>query len=468
MSDKLAVIILAAGLGKRMGVLLPKVAVYTREMPLIRHVLEAVAPLKADRVVVVSGHQKEVVEKLARDFCNEKSLPVSFAFQEKQLGTGDAVKASLPELENFSGSILILCGDTPLITSDSLNKIIKSHSENKATVSLISFIVEETNNYGRIIRDPKTGQALKIVEAKDCTEAELKISEVNSGIYLVDSAFLNPAIKELKNENVQKEYYLTDILERAAKEGQTINAVILPDGTEVLGVNTLSDLNKVNRVLIMKKIKELMDSGVQFDLPETCVIDSAVEIEAGVKVGPNTQILGKTKVAKGTLIEGNSYIKDCELGENVTVKFSVRMENSRVGNNCGVGPFAHLRPGTILEDESRVGNFVETKKATLGKGSKANHLTYLGDCVVGKDSNIGAGTITCNYDGYVKSQTTIGDNVFIGSNTALVAPVTVEDGASVGAGSVITKKVVKDSLAFTRAPQVSKAGWSKSKRERKN
>lgn len=209
-----------------------------------------------------------------------------------------------------------------------------------------------------------------------------------------------------------------------------------------------------------------MENGVNFDLPETCLVDNSVEIEAGVKIGPNTQILGKTKIGKGTVIEGNSYIINSTIGENVSLKFSVKIDSAVLENNTSAGPFAHIRPETRLEENSRIGNFVETKKVVLGRGAKANHLTYLGDCTVGADTNIGAGTITCNYDGFVKSKTEIGSNVFIGSNTALVAPVVIEDGASVGAGSVITKKVEKDSLAFTRSPQISKAGWAKNKREK--
>ncbi len=466
MKEKLAVIILAAGLGKRMGIKIPKVAVSTREMPLILHVLSSVSKLNADKVVLVTGHQKELVEDIVSKSAKIPASNLHFAFQEKQLGTGDAVKSALPFLDGFIGSVLILCGDTPLIKAESIEKLILSHTQSKATISLLSFIADQPNNYGRIIRDPVTEQAVKITEAKDCSEVELKIPEVNSAIYLVDSSFLKPAVEELKNENIQKEYYLTDILERASKEGQTINAVILENSVEVLGINTLYELSIINKALIMKKIRDLIEAGVHFDLPESCIVDNTVEIAAGVKVGPNTQILGNSKISAGCILEGNSYIKDCEISDNAMIKFSVRMENASIGKDVSVGPFANLRPDTVLEDKSRIGNFVETKKTILGAGSKANHLTYLGDCIVGNDSNIGAGTITCNYDGYVKSKTNIGSNVFIGSNTSLVAPVEIEDGATVGAGSVITKKVDKDSLSFTRSPQLSKSGWSKSKREK--
>jgi bifunctional UDP-N-acetylglucosamine pyrophosphorylase/glucosamine-1-phosphate N-acetyltransferase len=467
MNDKLAVIILAAGLGKRMRSKLPKVVISSREMPLIHHVLHAVASIKADKTIIVTGYQKELVEAAAREFSKKNpGSALEFAYQEKQLGTGDAVKSALHLLKGFTGSVLILYGDTPLISPASLKALKETHNKNKATLSLISFNIHGENNYGRIIRGEKDGQVEKIIEAKDCSPQELKITELNSGIYIVDSSFLEPAVNELKNENKQKEFYLTDIVERAAKEGQTVCSMVLENPTEVLGVNTLLELSTINKALIMKKINELIENGVIFDLPETCIVDNAVEMEAGVKVGPNTQILGNTKISRGTIIEGNSYINNSILGEGVTVKFSVKMEGAKLARNSSVGPFAHLRPETSLEEDCKIGNFVETKKAVLGKGSKASHLTYLGDCTVGSNSNIGAGTITCNYDGFVKNKTTIGNDVFIGSNTALVAPVVIEDGATVGAGSVITKTVEKDSLAFTRSAQVSKTAWSKNKREK--
>ena len=466
MNEGIVLIILAAGLGKRMGTKLPKVAISTRQMPLITHVLYGISELKCDETIIVTGYQRELVKEIVLNSDISKKLNIKFAVQEQQLGTGDAVKAALGVLKNSSGSVLILCGDTPLISSATLNELIKSHNTNQATVSLISFKSQIPNNYGRIIRETPGGRVKKIVEAKDCDENQLLIEEANSGIYLVDLAFLAPAIKELTNNNSQKEYYLTDILERASAEGQNINAMLLEQANEVLGVNTNYDLHIVNKVLNMKTINKLIDKGVIFELAESCLIDDSVEIASGVIIGAGCQILGKTKIGANSRLEGNAFIKDSIIGSQCLIKFCVRIEETEIAANCSVGPFANLRPLTVLEESSKIGNFVETKKAKLGSGSKANHLTYLGDCTVGKNSNIGAGTITCNYDGYAKYPTNIGSNVFIGSNTALVAPLNIEDGATIGAGSVITKKVEKDSLAFTRPPQVSKAGWSKNKRSK--
>ena len=464
-NESLAVLILAAGLGKRMGAGLPKVVVKTREKPLINHVLDVVDELDASKVIIVTGHKREIVESVVVEHRQKAASSINFAYQEKQIGTGDAVKSAMPLLDDFTGLVLILYGDVPLVTTQTLKRFLKIHVESNATISLISFIVNEPNQYGRIVRDDSGKFVQKIVEARDCNEEQLKISEVNSGIYLVDSSFLIPAIKELKNENAQGEYYLTDILEHASKEGQTISALVLEDSQEVLGVNSFYDLSLVNEVLRMKSLQKFIEKGVIINNPQTVSIDSSASIDAGVEIGPNVQILGDSKISSGTKIEGTAYIKNSEIGNNAFIKFGVRMENAKLGDNCAIGPFVNLRPDTILENEVKIGNFVETKKAHLKMGAKANHLTYLGDCTVGTNSNIGAGTITCNYDGYTKSKTEIGNDVFIGSNTSLVAPVKIEDGATVGAGSVITKTVEKDSLAFTRSPQLAKSGWSKRKRD---
>lgn len=471
-TPKLAVIILAAGQGKRLGAPTPKVTVSTREKPLISHVLDSVSKLCTEKVVIVTGFQKETVEGVVKDYLSHSSKnsglcssKVTFAFQEKQLGTGDAVKAAVPHLKDFEGEVFILYGDVPLVSSATLKKFLVHHQENNATLSLISFNENSPNQYGRVIRD-KTGKSIeKIVEFKDCTPEQVNISEVNSGLYLVDSAFLVPAVENLKNENAQKEYYLTDILETASKEGQRISGMLLENSEEVLGVNTFYDLSLVNKALHMKKINDLINSGVQFDQPESVLLDSTVEIEPGARIGPNVQILGTSSIAKGAYIEGTAYILDSKIGENTRIKLGVRMEKAEVGAECAVGPFAHLRPGTKLERDVKIGNFVEAKAAHVKEGAKASHLTYLGDCSVGKNANIGAGTITCNYNGYSKHFTDIGADVFIGSNTCLVAPVKIEDGASIGAGSVITKTVEKDSLAVARSPQVNKPGWAKRRRE---
>ncbi len=464
----LALIVLAAGFGKRMGSKEPKVIARTREMPLIQHVLSAALPLKPQKAVLVLGHGKERVEAVIKDGVKTglyEESSVSYALQEQQLGTGHAARCALPALEGFSGTVLILCGDTPLLRQETLQTFLDFHAKEKATVSVMTFVASPTTAYGRIVRNEKR-EVVKITEAKDCTPEELQIQEMNAGIYAVDSSFLPMALKKLENKNAQKEFYLTDIIAHAAQEGQTVCGYLVSNPQEVEGVNTPVDLLTINEALRNRRIEALALQGVIFEDPRTAIIDASAAIAANVRIGPNVQILGKTKIDAGVIIEGTAYIKDSSIGAQSHIKIGVRMENAQVGCGVAIGPFAHIRPETVLGDEVRIGNFVETKKAKLAKGAKANHLTYLGDCEVGEESNIGAGTITCNYDGYKKYETKIGSNVFIGSNTAIVAPVTVENGASIGAGSVITKDVAQDSLVLTRAPLLTKAGWAKMKREK--
>lgn len=464
----LAVVVLAAGLGKRMQSELPKALARTRECSLIEHVLQTCGALSPERIIVVIGHKGELIEQALTTSPHlgawNKSK-ISFARQAQQLGTGDAVKSALPELADFVGSVLIVCGDMPLVKRESLEALLAVHNKDHATLSILSLQTNDPASYGRLVRNA-SGAIEKIVEARDCSPAELQINEINSAIYVVDSAFLEPAIQKLENNNNQKEYYLTDIVARAASEHQTVSALVLHDAKEIQGVNTRYELTMINQTLLEKRIRELIEQGVEMVDPRSVFIDSEVTIARGAKIGPNVQLLGKTVIEGEVQIEGTAYIIDSTIKAGAHIKLGVRIEQAVVGPRASVGPFAHLRPGSDLGAEVKIGNFVETKKAKLAAGAKASHLTYLGDCTVGEESNIGAGTITCNYDGYEKFETKIGRDVFIGSNSALVAPVTIADGATVGAGSVITKSVEKDSLAFTRAPQVQKAGWSKNKREK--
>ncbi|MBN8547681.1 MAG: bifunctional UDP-N-acetylglucosamine diphosphorylase/glucosamine-1-phosphate N-acetyltransferase GlmU [Deltaproteobacteria bacterium] len=463
----LAIVVLAAGMGKRMLSDLPKALARTRENTLIDHVLITASKLDPERIVVVTGHMGDFVEeevKLGVTNGSWSCKKLLFARQAEQLGTGDAVKSALPQLKDFVGTVLILCGDMPLVREESLRTLISLHQAENATVSLISLVTSQPAAYGRIIRDGS--RVTQIVEARDCTPQQLSVNEINAAIYAVDSAFLEPALKELKNENAQKEYYLTDIVAKASGEGQTIAALVLHDEKEIQGVNTRYELGLVNRSLMERRIKRLMEEGVEILDPATVLIDETCTVHPGARIGPNVQLLGKTTIEAGVIIEGTALIFNTHIKSRSHIKIGVRMEDAQVGEGCAVGPFAHIRPGSVLGEEVKIGNFVETKKAVLSKGAKASHLTYLGDCSVGEDSNIGAGTITCNYDGYSKFETKIGRDVFIGSNSALVAPVTIDDGATVGAGSTITKNVEKDSLAFTRAPQLAKSGWSKNKREK--
>lgn len=469
-SPKLSVIILGAGLGRRMRSDLPKVVISTCERPMIQHVVEAASSLSPERIVVVTGHRREMVEEAVQAGAAEGLYPIkplSFAIQKDQLGTGDAVKAALPNLEGFSGDVLILYGDVPLLRKETLKGLLTKHHSNGSDLTIVTAITDQQNSYGRIVRDSRSKSILKVVETKDCTPEEFAIKEVNVGIYLCESKFLKTAVLGLKNQNAQKEYYLTDIVEAANGSALKLDALIISDISEVQGVNDRIELGIVNETIRNRRVAQFVLDGVEISDPRTTYIDPGVTIASGVKIGPNVQLIGETSIAAGVLIEGNTYIKSCNIENQAVIKFSCHLEDSKIGAGASVGPFARIRPGSILERDVKIGNFVETKKAHFKEGAKASHLSYLGDCTVGKEANVGAGTITCNYDGYKKSKTTIGDGAFIGSNTSLVAPVEIGAGATVGAGSVITKNVEPDALAVTRAPQVSKPGWSKKKRESK-
>lgn len=466
MSDKTAVLILAAGLGKRLGGEQPKVLALARGRPLIDWLLGTVSQLRPERTVVVTGFGRERVEAHVRSMAALRALPCGdlfFAFQKRQLGTGDAVRAALPELVGFGGTVLVVPGDAPLVSAEALRGLLQQHHASKSVVSLLSFNAPTPNAYGRVVRDAASGNVVAIVEAKDCTPSEADIAEVNSSIYAVDSEFLGPAVQQLGNRNAQAEYYLTDIVSCAAAQGQRVSALLHSDNQQFQGVNTRLELLGVNMMMMQKDINDLIDKGVAVDDPGSLFIDPEVVVEPGARIGPCVQLRGKTVVRRNAVIEGSALLIDTVVEESALIRFGVRAESAVVGPQASVGPFAHLRPGTELGAEVKIGNFVETKNAHLARGAKASHLTYLGDATVGEDANVGAGTITCNYDGRKKHKTTIGAGAFIGSNSALVAPVEIEAGAYVGAGSVITKRVPAQSLAFTRAPMTIKEGWAKKK-----
>lgn len=462
--EKLCCIILAAGMGKRMGGDRPKALASTREKPLIDHALDALAPLKPEKTIVVTGHKRELLEEHLKTSLSASPLSISFSVQEEQLGTGHAVRCALPQLQGFEGTVIITYADHPLFRSETLSLLCKFHSAKKATLTMVTFKAPLPNSYGRIVRD-SSHNVLRITEAKDCSVEESLIDEVNSGVYAVDSAFLTPAINALENNNAQKEYYLTDIVEKAAKEGQRVEAFLLPDAQEAGGVNSPAELHGVNRILERRQVNALINAGVLLDDPNSLFIDATVQVASGVHIGPNVQLRGSTVIEEGARLEGTQIIINSRIGKDAVIKLGSRIEDAVVGARSSVGPFAHLRPGTSLGEECRIGNFVETKNAQLSNGAKASHLTYLGDCSIGTDTNIGAGTITCNYDGYNKSKTTIGAGVFIGSNSSLVAPITIGDGALVAAGSTITRSVPEHALAVSRAQQEVKEGWAGKRRK---
>lgn len=466
--ENLAVVILAAGLGKRMRSDLPKVLHETTEKSLIEHVLETAASLAPQRIVVVTGHRKEMVEEKIRSVSAFSSAfsSVKFAFQKSQLGTGDAVRSALSELKGFSGTVIILYGDVPLLRAETLKALIDKKSREGSPLALISEIRSIPGSLGRVVRNGDNHSIAKVVEEKDCNPSQLALREVNAGIYAIDMNILPDAIGSIAASNAQNEYYLTDIVSHVVSTGRPVTTLVMNESEEFLGVNDLSDLVRVNSALNSRRVMKCIRDGVKVLDPGALYLDSSVIIEPDVTIGPSVELRGKTSIGSGTLLEGSAFINNTTIGKNCTIKLGIRAEGAAIGDGASVGPFAHLRSGTVLESDVKIGNFVETKKAHLSKGAKASHLTYLGDCKVGKDANIGAGTITCNYDGYNKFETIIEEGAFIGSNTSLVAPVRIGKGAVVGAGSAISKDVPPDALAVTRAPQVEKEGWAKRKREK--
>lgn len=457
-----SVVVLAAGLGKRMGQDTPKVLTKTTSGTLISLVLKTLEQITPKEVIIVVGHKKEEVISHVEDL--KLTYPVKFVTQVEQKGTGDAAKSALPLLDDTSKT-LILYGDTPLTKAQTLKDLIEYSKD--STLSVISEVVDDGKSLGRILRN-NSNEFQKIVEAKDCTIEESEILEVNTGINFAKNSFLKSALNQLSPKNAQGEYYLTDIAEAAVRSKEKIKILKKSKTSEFLGVNTIQDLERVDSELNNRRIEKFQLQGVRFLHPESVLLGDDVLIEKGVVIGPSVQIYGETEILQGTKVEGTAVIVNSKIGKNCEIKLGVRIEGARIKNFCSVGPFAHIRPLTLMEDGVKIGNFVETKAAKLSEGVKASHLSYLGDCEIGDESNIGAGTITCNYDGFVKSKTVLGKNVFIGSNSSLVAPVKIEDGAIVGAGSVITENVAKDALALGRSKQVEKKEWAKTFREGKS
>lgn len=453
--ENLAVIVLAAGLGKRMKSSLPKVLTKTIDKSLICHTLSNLSGLAPELVAIVTGHGAELVEETVLREIKEVALSssrVAFPRQAAQLGTAHAALSAVPALGDFCGDVIIICGDTPLISAETLSSMLETHRGEGAAVTLLSAIVPEPMGYGRIVRFAEGNAVKKITECRDCSPAERLIREINTGVYAVESRFLRQALSEITNDNGQGEYYLTDIVERAVVAGRSVCAVPLADPDEWVGVNTYRDLQRVNEIILERRIERFLLEGVHILDPRSVFIAEGVAMEPGVFIGPNTQLLGKTVLRRGCSIEGSCYLRDTTVEEGAVIKFGVRAERAVIGTKASVGPFAHLRPGTTLGESVKVGNFVETKQATLGAHSSAGHLTYLGDCTIGERVNIGAGTITCNYDGFKKHHTTIEDECFIGSDSCLIAPITIKHGSTVGAGSVLSEDVPPKSLALTRAP----------------
>lgn len=445
--NELAVVILAAGKGTRMKSDLVKVLHSVAGSPMLSYPLDVARSLKPARLVVVVGFQADLVQEKFR------ADDVSFAVQKEQLGTGHAVLAARPALQDFHGNVLILSGDVPLLTPETVGRFLKSHQDRQAALSVMTVELENPKGYGRVFHNAD-GSLLRITEDKDLKPGEEKVREINTGIYCVDADILFCALTHVKRQNAQKEYYLTDIVTQASAEKKKVFSFRVEDSLEVMGVNTRVDLAKANHVMKMKIAEQHMLDGVTLIDPETTYIERDVEIGRDSVIYPNCYLLGKTSLGNACLVEPGCKLTDTQVGNQVTIRVSSVIAESILEDQVEIGPFAHLRPQNVLREGSKIGNFVEVKKSVIGKRTKANHLSYIGDATLGEKINVGAGTITCNYDGKKKHPTIIEDGVFIGSNTALVAPVKVERNAVIGAGSTITKRVPADTLAVTRGKQV--------------
>jgi bifunctional UDP-N-acetylglucosamine pyrophosphorylase / glucosamine-1-phosphate N-acetyltransferase len=449
----LAAIVLAAGKGTRMKSHKAKVLHEIGGRPLAWFPLRCALEIGASPVVAVVGHQAEAVE--AALVAALPGAPLRFAVQREQLGTAHAVLAAREALGRYDGAIVILSGDTPLLTAETLARVVEARAGG-ATLALATMKLARPHGYGRIVRDPE-GNPARVVEEKDATDAERSIDEVNAGLYCADAAFLWDALSRVGSANAQREFYLTDLVAMAARAGGAVAVSVPPE--EASGVNDREELARAGRVLQRRRASALMRSGVTIEDPERFDCDEGVEIGQDTVIEPNVRLKGRTRVGAGCRVGAGAVLTDATLADGVTVNPYTVVNESTVAARAILGPFSRLRPGSDIGEEAHVGNFVETKKTRLGKGAKANHLTYLGDTLVGAGVNVGAGTITCNYDGEKKHPTTIGEGAFIGSDSILVAPIEIGAGAYVAAGSTVTESVPPGALALGRAKQVTKEGW---------
>lgn len=454
-----AALILAAGKGTRMKSALVKVLHELSGRPMLGWPLAAAREAGAGQIVIVAGHQADQVQQR---FGADAGIRI--ALQEEQLGTGHAVSCSLDQLQGLNGSVLILCGDTPLLTAATLQRLATEHAASGAAVTVLTAKLGSPFGYGRIVRDSE-GRVRRIVEQKDASPQEQVIDEVNSGIYCIELDFLRAHIGRLGSENAQNEYYLTDLVGIAVAEHAGCSAVVADDPDEIMGVNDRVQLAHAAKVLRQRINLQLMLSGVTLIDPDQTYIDASVQIGSDTIIWPGCVLRGATTIGSGCKLENNVQLTDCVIGDRVQLKAGSVLSEAQVAEEASVGPMAHLRPGTVLQAQVKIGNFVETKKVVMGIGSKASHLTYLGDAEIGSDVNIGCGTITCNYDGKNKHKTVIGNGVFVGSDVQLVAPVTVGANALIAAGTTVTQDVPPDSLAIARTPQVNKTGWCLKKRD---
>jgi bifunctional UDP-N-acetylglucosamine pyrophosphorylase/glucosamine-1-phosphate N-acetyltransferase len=455
-NNDLTTVILAAGKGTRLKSRLAKVLHRAGGRTLVEHVVRTCAPLRARETVVVVGHQAEQVAAVV------EPLEAVTVLQQPQNGTGHAMLVAKRSLGRAKFAV-VLPGDAPLVRTETLKGLINAHRNGNAAATILSAVLADPSGYGRVIRKSETAVS-GIVEESQLTDEERDINEINSAIYCFTLEKLWPALAQVKPNNKHRELYLTDAIAAMNAKGEIVLAQVAADSREVLGCNTRADLADVDRIFREWKRNALMDAGVTIQLPETVLIDPDVTVGEDTIIEPTVQLLGKTKIGARCIIRTGSVLTNAVLGDEVTVEPHCVVQESRLDDGVVIGPFARLRPNNHLKAGARIGNFVELKKSTIGEGAKAMHLSYLGDAKIGTKSNIGAGTITCNYDGFHKYPTSIGNKVFVGSDTALVAPVRVGDGAYIAAGSTITENVPADGLGIARARQVNKPGWAAKKR----
>ena len=444
-------IILAAGKGTRMKSDLPKVLHKVAGISMLEHVFRSVGAISPEKTVTVVGHKAELVEQVLAG-------QTEFVKQIEQLGTGHAVMMAEPVLKGLEGHTLVIAGDTPLITGDSLKHLIDFHINHKNVATILTAEAANPFGYGRIVRNDNA-EVLRIVEQKDATDFEKQIKEINTGTYVFDNARLFEALKNINTNNAQGEYYITDVIGIFREAGEKVGAYTLKDFDESLGVNDRVALATAEGIMRRRINQAHMVNGVSFVNPDAAYIDVDVEIAPEVQIEANVTLKGQTKIGAETVLTNGTYIVDSEIGAGAVITNSM-IEESTVADGVTVGPYAHIRPGSSLAKDVHIGNFVEVKGSSIGENTKAGHLTYIGNCQVGSNVNFGAGTITVNYDGQHKFKTTIGNNVFVGSNSTIIAPVELGDNSLVGAGSTITKDVPADAIAIGRGRQVNKEEYA--------
>ena len=462
-----AAIILAAGQGTRMKSALPKVLHRVAGRPMLWYAATLARQVATRTVAIVVGHGSEQVQTyLDQEKANFE--PFEVVIQEKQLGTGHAVQHAYPVCtrndSRQADQFLILNGDTPLLTKDTLTSMLDYHQSQEASLTLLTTVIPEPRGYGRVVRGP-AGEVCRIVEDRDASAEERHIPEINVGTYVVEAGFLGKALSQLRPQNAQGEFYITDIIEMAVQQGLKVVAWVTHDSLETTGINTREHLAVAEKEMRRRICRRLMLAGVTMLDPDRVLVDDGVEVGRDTCLYPGVILEGRTVIGNNCIIHSNSRLNNSLVGNDVFIQDSCVLLESRVEEGAVIGPFAHLRPGNLIHRKAKVGNFVELKHTEVGEGSKVNHLSYLGDTFIGRNVNIGAGTITCNYDGFRKAQTRIEDNVFIGSDVQLIAPVTIGEGALIAAGTTVTKNVPPNALGISRVAQINKEGTAAKRRE---